>query len=529
MPSDCLSFQNSGYFTPLINDYLDRDPRVSDLFHRFPERKAFQSQMSEKSAFFSPEKRKLLVAALRNQYQSTDATLATLNNLEKLSGPNTFTVTTGHQLNLFTGPLYFLYKIVSTINLSRELNNLHPESHFVPVYWMATEDHDFDEISYFNFKGLKFKWNREGGGPVGKLSTAGLDEVLKAFETALGPSDNAAKIVALFRKAYLEHSTLTAATRWLANELFGEYGLVIIDGDDPDLKREFLPYMREDLEKNTAFHSVSQTIGKMSGYTAQVNPREINLFYLGERLRERIVTENDGFRVLGTSLFFTPVQLMDELLAYPERFSPNVIMRPLYQEAILPNLAYIGGGGEIAYWLELKSFFESQRVPFPMLMLRNSVVMASEKQDKKRKALELSWKDLFSKRMELENNMASRLSDFPLELDAQRETLQVQFAYLESLIEKTDPSFSGAVKAQKAKQMKGLAHLEKRLAKAQRRKFEDQISRAVSLQEELFKNGGLQERQVNFSEIFIETSDSLIPKLLETLDPFETSFVILTY
>ncbi|RYG23183.1 MAG: bacillithiol biosynthesis cysteine-adding enzyme BshC, partial [Chitinophagaceae bacterium] len=335
--------------------------------------------------------RQVLVQALRRQYQQTDATLATLTNLESLSKPNAFTVTTGHQLNLFTGPLYFLYKIVSVINLAKELSSAYPDSIFVPMYWMATEDHDFEEISYFNFNGKKFRWNREASGPVGRLSTDGLDAVLRLFENELGASQHAKEIAELFREAYIRRTNLTESTRWLANKLFGEYGLVIVDGDDPDLKRGFIPYMKDDIENSTAYETVSATIANMGDYNIQVNPREINLFYVSDGLRERIVSENDGFRIFGTEMFFTKTELLDQLQTNPERFSPNVIMRPLYQEVILPNLSYTGGGGEIAYWLELKSFFETQQVPFPILMVRNSVVMVSEKQQKKRQALDLSW------------------------------------------------------------------------------------------------------------------------------------------
>lgn len=529
MPSDCFSFQESGYFTQLITDYLNRDPRVSHLYQEFPDIEGFSRQISEKSTSFSSENRQVLVESLRRQYENTDASLATRQNLESLADADTFTVVTGHQLNLFTGPLYFLYKIVTAINLASRLKQEFPQQHFVPVYWMATEDHDFEEISFFNFHGKKFRWNRESSGAVGRLSTDGLGDLLRIFEIELGPSDAAKEIAALFRSAYLENSTLTEATRWLANKLFAEYGLVIVDGDDQDLKRLFIPYAQEDLLEQTAFAKVSETISGMGDYTVQVNPREINLFYLKDEIRERIVEENDGYRVVGTNISFTKTQILDELAAYPERFSPNVILRPLYQEVVLPNLCYIGGGGEIAYWLELKSFFESQEIPLPILMVRNSVVMASEKQDKKRRHLDLSWKDLFRKRYDLENVMAEKLSEFPIDLSDLKQTLKNQFAHLHSLSEKTDRSFSGAVKAQESKQLKGLENLEKRLLKAQKRKLSDHIERATLLQEELFPGGGLQERKLNFSAIYTDMGSQLIPTLIDRIDPLNPAFVIVVY
>ena len=181
MPSDCISFQNSGYFSSLINDYLDQKPNVQPLYHRFPTLENFGPQIEEKKANFDDSKRAILVAALEAQYAKINASTATLNNIKLLNHSNTYTITTGHQLNLFSGPLYFLYKIISTINLTKELQQQYPEQNFVPVYWMATEDHDFEEINYFTFKGKKFCWNRESSGPVGRLSTEGLEEFLAVF------------------------------------------------------------------------------------------------------------------------------------------------------------------------------------------------------------------------------------------------------------------------------------------------------------------------------------------------------------
>jgi len=311
----------------------------------------------------------------------------TRQNIELLHHENTFTITTSHQLNLFTGPLYFLYKIISVINLTNELKAAYPENNFVPVYWMATEDHDFDEINYFNFKGKKVQWSRQASGAVGRLNTEDLDKVLDVFTANLGFGANSNGIKKLFKCAYLDHKNLADATRFLANELFGIYGLVIVDADDRDLKSLFAPYVKKELTEQTSFTKVSETNEKINslGFNVQVNPREINLFYLKEDLRERIVEQNGTYFVNDTDISFTKSELLAELEKHPERFSPNVIMRPLYQEVILPNLCYIGGGGELAYWFQLKSYFKAVNVPFPMLLLRNSVLVKTAKQSEKLK------------------------------------------------------------------------------------------------------------------------------------------------
>ena len=310
----------------------------------------------------------------------------------------------------------------------------------------------------------------------------------------------------------------------MANHLFGSHGLVIIDADDAQLKQNFIPYIKEELLHQTAYKKVIETTEKLKEYTIQVNPREINLFYIENKLRERIIFENNTFRVNNTKIEFTEEEILNLLEIHPEKFSPNVIMRPLYQEVILPNLCYIGGGGEIAYWLELKYFFDAVNVTFPMLLVRNSVLLATEKQIKKMDKLDLKWNDLFLKQEDLINKKTKILSEIDIDLSMLKKQLQSQFAILHDMTTKTDASFSGAVKAQEIKQLKGLENLEKRLLKAQKIKLKDTLDRIIDLQNELFPNHGLQERQANFSEFYLECGDDLIPMLMENLKPLEQYF-----
>jgi bacillithiol biosynthesis cysteine-adding enzyme BshC len=526
MPSDCISYQDSGYFVPLIVDYLNQKPELQDLYHRFPTAENFEKQFTEKQSQFSDSSRQVLVSALQRQYNSILGSASTKQNINQLLDKNTFTITTGHQLNLFTGPLYFLYKIISTINLTKELKAKYPQQNFVPIYWMATEDHDFEEINYFTFRGKKIRWNANSSGPVGRLATNGIDAVFEVFKKEIGTSQNGDYIKQLFEDAYLKHENLADATRFLANELFGKYGLVILDGDDVELKKEFAPFVKEELLFQQSYQEVQSTIAKMKPYNIQVNPREINLFYIEDHLRARIVFEKDVFKVNNTSLQFSKEEMLALLEKNPEKFSPNVILRPLYQEVILPNLCYIGGGGELAYWLELKSFFNAVDVPFPILLLRNSALLATEKQAAKADKLGLTWQRLFQNQAELTAAKTKEISEFPIDLTIQREHLKNQFHYLHALAHQTDPSFSGAVKAQEAKQLNGLDHLEKRLLKAQKRKYQDELNRIVALQNELFPNEGLQERSANFSEFYVEFGPILIEKLMDKLHPLDHEFTI---
>ncbi len=527
MPTDCISYQKSGYFSKLMNDYLDEKTNLKALYNRFPKLESFSEQIQEKQNNFPFKNREILVDSLKKQYENIETSETTSNNINLLNEENTFTITTGHQLNLFTGPLYFLYKIISTINLCEQLEKKYPNQNFVPIYWMATEDHDFEEINHFWFRDNKVSWQKDSFGPVGRLSTKGLAEVFEQFSEDLGLGENAIYLKELFKKGYLEHSNLADATRYIANEIFKEKGLVILDGDDKNLKQLFVPFAKEELVNQTSSEEVLKTNELLTEYKIQVNPREINLFYIEDNLRERIVFEDNTYKVLNANYTFSESEILAELENHPEKFSPNVILRPLYQEVILPNLCYIGGGGEIAYWLELKSNFEANNVTFPMLLLRNSVLIATNKQVEKADKLDLTWADLFSKQQDLISHKTKALSNFDIDFTSQKEHMKKQFVDLYEIAAKTDKSFTGAVKAQEVKQIKGLENLEKRLLKAEKRVLSEKLSLITSLQNELFPKQSLQERKSNFSEYYLEFGQELIDKLFEELKPLEDEFSVI--
>ena len=530
---DYIPFKETGYFSEFITDYLSQKAELRCLYHRFPLATNFPAQIKEKQAHYSAENRDILAQALERQYKNLSISKETYQNIEALRQENTFTITTGHQLSLFTGPLYFIYKIVTTIVSCQQLKKLYPQYNFVPIYWMATEDHDFEEINHFSFRGQKLSWHAEQSGMVGDFSTEGLERISHILKVLLGKSHQGQYLASLFERAYERHKTLASATRYLVNELFTPYGLVIIDGNDKSLKELLVPYFKRELLENASYKEVEKTLAYIKSvnknYPEQVHPREINIFYVKDGIRERIVKDEQGYTVLNTSIRFSEEEILRHLECFPEYFSPNVILRPLYQEVILPNLAYIGGGGEIAYWLELKDMFAQYKVPFPMLMLRNSVLLISEAQEKKLHKLGLIHHDIFLKNNILENKITQRLSEYPIDFSAQRACLQEHFAQLHQIAAHTDKSFLGAVKAQEAKQLKGLDNLEKRLLKAQKKKYRETLDRVIDLRVSLFPKESLQERVDNFSEYMIESQGQFIDTLVKHLSPFDFRFVILSY
>ena len=521
------------FFSSLINDYILDENKLRTLYNHFPDISNFKKQIEEKQKHFKTKKRIELTKAIKEQYKGFEISEKVSKNIELLSNNNTFTITTGHQLSLFTGHLYFIYKIISAINTAKILSEYYPDFQFVPVYWMATEDHDFEEINHFHLHNKTLHWNSTQTGMTGDFDTKSLNEVFNSFKNIIGIGKNADFLKKLFSDSYLKNNNLSSATRFLVNELFKNYGVVIVDGNHRELKRNFIPYLKNDLLQNTAYQEVSKTISEIQqidkNYSIQVNPREINLFYLTENKRNRIISTESGFKIHQTDIIFTKEEILEKLEQHPEQFSPNVIIRPLYQEVILPNLAYIGGGGEIAYWLELKRFFDTEKIPFPILMLRNSALLISECQYNKIGKLNLSIEDFFLKTNDLKNKKVKQLSDPSIDFSSLKLALKNQFDELYVIAEKTDFTFKNAVKAQEAKQLKGLEKLEKRLLKAQKRKFEDELKRVVILQNELFPNGSLQERFSNFSEFYVEQGNNFIPNLVKAFNPFDFRFSVIKY
>ena len=529
-------YKDTGYFSKLICDYLAEEASLLPFYHRHPNLKNFKLQIDEKQKTFGLSQRRLLTKQLMLQYGDNSISQATLSNLDLLKEATTFTVTTGHQLNLFTGPLYFLYKIFAAINLCEQLKQEYPNNHFVPIYWMATEDHDFEEINYFNFTKpetpnsfKKIKWDRESSGAVGELSTEGLEELGKQLKTQLGEGENAKKLYTYFLDAYTNNSNLADATRNLANILFFNSGLVIVDGNDAELKKCFITFAEKELTENLSYKKVSETTENLTnlGYPEQVHPREINLFYLQENSRERIIEKEGKFYINQTEISFTKDEILEELNKNPQRFSPNALLRPIYQEAILPNLCYIGGGGELAYWFQLKDYFDQVSVPFPILLLRNSALLISKSVLEKLKKMDVSVNDLFLPQHILVAQHLQKISDIEIDFSQQKEFLQQQFKDLFALAEKTDKSFMGAVAAQEKKQLNGLSNLEKRLRKAQKRKFYTELERLKDLQNTLFPNQSLQERQINFSTFYLETGDEILDIIKENLNPLDPTFSVI--
>lgn len=497
-------------FGKLLLNYVAGDQELKPLYGHLPTLASFQAQIDAKKSI----NRTLLVETLEEQYRE----LTDIPNINALADPKTFTVTTGHQLNLLTGPLYVIFKIVSTINLAKALKKAYPGYNFVPIYWMASEDHDWDEINHLHVFGKKIQWDTDQKGPVGRFDVAGLAAIWKDL-----PSD-----IPFFKDAYTNAANLSDAVRKYMHAMFGSEGLICLDADDARLKRSFIPVIEADLFENKHLPCVnaSDEILENLGYSPQIHAREINFFYMQEGLRERIEKRGELYHVMNQPIRFSSEELLAELQANPERFSPNVVLRPLYQEFILPNLAYLGGAAEVAYWLQLKGIFDLHQISFPILLPRNFGVVIPPLEASRIEKLELSIPEIFQDERTLRQQFVDKHTKHTLDLGNEQERLSSLMSKIAQKAQAIDETLEASVFAEETRWQKGLERLTKKMRKAEDRNQAVGLGQIQALKQKLFPGGTWQERQTNFLEFALNYPD-FTKELFKVLDPLKFELYVM--
>jgi bacillithiol synthase len=529
---DCTStrlpYRQTGAFSKIVLDYIDQVEALKPFFAYPPSLQGIQKAIDERKKFKTG--REALVQELSNQYKSIETSDKVKKNIESLLSDDTFTVTTAHQNNIFTGPLYFIYKIVHAIKLADHLKTSFPKQNFVPVFFIGSEDADLEELNHIYLGGEKLIWETKQTGAVGRMKVdKGLLKLIGLMEGQLSVLPNGNEIIGLLKQYYTEGIKIENATFRFVNHLFSEYGLVVLIPDNAALKKQMANVFEDDLLNQTASGIVEKSVERLeaAGYKSQANPREINLFYLVDDKRERIVKQGTRYKAQGTSLDYSEKELKDELEKHPERFSPNVILRGLYQETILPNIAFIGGGGETAYWLQLKDLFEHYKIPFPVLVLRNSFLIVEKKCKDKIANLGFSTEDFFLPEQELLNKLVIKESKNKTKLNGSMTELQKLYEGFKNQAKSIDSSLEQHVDALKIKAIHHLQELEKKMLRAEKRKFADQLRQIHAIKEHLFPGNGLQERRENLTYYYAKWGKDFIEKLLESSLSLEQEFVII--
>lgn len=501
-----------------MKPFYENSPSVRGISKAIEKRKQFQTN------------RALLVQVLEEQYGDR-ANDAVKKNIRALASENTFTITTAHQNNLFTGPLYFIYKIIHTIKLTQHLNEVLPSNYFVPVFYIGSEDADLAELNHIYLEGEKLEWNTSQTGAVGNMIIdKELVKLISRIEGQLSVLPNGQEILGKLKNYYKEGVKIKEATFYFVNDLFENYGLVILLPDHEKLKAQMLDIFQDDLLNQSASQVVEKTTGLLqsAGYKMQASPREINVFYLKDKIRERIERKEDRWRVVNTAISFTKDELLEELRSFPARFSPNVILRGLYQETILPNLAFIGGGGETAYWLQYKDLFAHYNVPFPVLVLRNSFLIVEKKWKEQIKELGLSVEDFFLPEDDIIKKWVTNRSGVSTRLNGSISELEKLYDLFKQKAATVDSSLGKHVEALKSRTVSRIHELEKKMLRAEKRKYSDQQRRIKKIKSQLFPGNGLQERYENVAYYYAKMGEEFLDLVYQNSLALEQEFTVIT-
>ncbi|WP_343636400.1 bacillithiol biosynthesis cysteine-adding enzyme BshC [Fluviicola sp.] len=479
-------------------------------------------QAQKKKEVYSSEKRKKLVTVWNRQIGSY-ASESQLENLKLLENENTFTITTGHQLTLFAGPLYLIYKVLHVVRLSEEFNKSQSAFKAVPVFWMASEDHDFDEVKSTQLFNQKLTWESGQTGPVGRFNMEDFNEVKSQFSAFFEGKET--EINALLSIA--EKPDYAAYQQEFISKLFAEFGVLVLQPDDRDLKREFIPVVLREISSDLANHAV-QNMNKLveaAGYKPQAHSRDCNLFYLkaGERLR--IEPTANGLAIDGK--VYTREALAELVEQEPENFSPNVILRPVYQETILPNLVYVGGGGEMAYWIQLKGVFEVHQTLFPLIQQRVSLQLIDGTLKKRMDKLNWPNERFFEPREDLKKLFLKENEGDDLDLSTlykEFDTLRTTMIEKAKSIEATLESFA---EAETVRMKKQLESFEQRLVKQLKQRHEQVLQSIDFISERIIPENSLQERYFHWLQFAPSGAyNELLKRIHAEIDPFEAALIV---
>lgn len=519
-----IPFSNIDSIPNLVKDFLAQ--KLPDFSEYVFNKQNVENVIANKKSSFSQEKREKLSYAIAKQYEGWDITQLQKNNIALLKEENTFTVITGHQLNLFTGPSFFIYKILQTIKTAEYLNKNFPNIKVVPVFWLASEDHDFEEIHHFKTQNYNYETKGKSGGAAGRIKVE--DQFfIHQFEKEFKDSVFGTELILRIKEAYALGNTLTEATKKLAQWLFADYGLLCIDGDDKLLKSEMKSVFKEELLSQSLQNKTKDKINFLSEKygKVQVNPREINLFYLSET-RNRIEKKGEKYQVADTELQFSTEEIVQELENYPEKFSPNAVMRPIYQENVLPNLMYIGGNAEVAYWLELKDYFQYLQIPFPVLVPRNSMLFLSTKTLGKIEKSGMDILDFFDNFAEVIKNELIKNNPLTPILEKKEAEIKTIFEEIKRKSVLTDITFKNLVEAEEKRQLNSYKKMQKRLLRAEKIKNRERLDYIEKLFLEVHPNKTWQERVLNFSVFYANDGKEWIKSCYDKMNVEKSVLII---
>ena len=508
-----VPFSDLAGFNQLSRDYCQDFSAVRDFYPR--DWTDWSSIGSAVEAAAARERdRGMLVDVLLEQNRRWSAREGSLRNIQRLAQPESVAVVTGQQVGLFTGPLYTILKTITAIQLAQRIEQ-ETGRPCVPVFWLEGEDHDFEEASAAHIpdrEGLRTlkleppaRPGAENTGPVGRIELGGqISDLIHGIEDALPPTEFRDGLLAVLKDTYREDATLRDAFAGLMRHLFPDHGLVFVSPDNTKLKRMLVPLFTKEIEGHSESFELLSTRSRQiesAGYTAQVHPHPMNLFMLEEEGRIRVEPDKDGevFHLRGLDRSHSRSEMLDFLRENPCRFSPNVVMRPISQDTILPTAAYVAGPGEISYFAQLGPVYEWAGVPMPVIYPRASVTLIETSIRKAIDKLDVTLGELSG-----DPNVIVRertLSEMDLDINRlfsdKSETIAAELHDVKQAAKSLDPTLGKSVESAIAGIQKQLDTVKGKMIRAAKRNNE-QIGRMVEKTTgALFPTGKLQERVVS--------------------------------
>jgi bacillithiol biosynthesis cysteine-adding enzyme BshC len=480
-----------------------------------------------------PVDRDTVADVLAHQNDQWGAGPATARNVEALRDPDTVAVVTGQQVGLWTGPLYTIYKTITTLQRAEELAEETGRT-VVPVFWVEGEDHDADEIAHasvlhrndvvdLRYTGPTLA-DGDNLGAVGRWElTEQIGDLLDRLDDTFPPSDFKPAVLRHVRAAYTPGTTIEDAFAQLLHRLFDDAGIVAMNPDDRRLKTLTAPLFYRDINDGaTAVDRIDAagTALQEAGYHAQVSARPTNLFWLEDDGRYPIDQDDDTFRLRHDGRTFTRTELLDALESTPERFSPNVVLRPLMQDRLLPTATYVAGPGEVSYFAQYRGVYDWAGMAMPLIHPRASVSLVESKVQKVLDKYDLGICDFESDEDALFQDVVVQSMEVDVEAlfgDALRDMHQA-LNDLKPEVEAVDATLGSATEAARAEVMEAIDELKHKVVRAEKRKHDEIRAQLHKAHANLRPGGTLQERVVNVLYYLNKYSLDLLDDLRRTLD-----------
>lgn len=511
IPFDDFSSEEAG-FSKLFLDYISNYASIQTFFSgNVQERKDWNTAIQRVGAH--SRDRSKLVQILSLQNKDFQCGVQTLANIDLLMNDNTFAVVTGQQVGLFSGPLYTIYKAIAAIKLASKLSADFPGYQFVPVFWLETEDHDFEEIASIHILNASndiatltyeegIKNSAHNLGSVGHLElTESIEQVFQHLQSELLPTEFTTKVLDLFRSAYRPGTTLSKAFVYLLNVLLENSGLIFLDPNTPEVKQLLSPIFKQELTNisKSCQLVISESERLEQKYHAQVKPRSVNLFLHQPGGRFGIEPHPDGFALKGARQYFTTEELLNLLEQSPESFSPNVVLRPICQDFLLPTITYVAGPAEIAYFAQFKLLYEYFDIPEPLIYPRASLTIIEERVQKIIDKFDLKLLQVFQEKEFVKQFVAEQISDFKVEplFTNTAGTIEESLNSLRGGLEKIDPTLIPALENTLSKISGNLTVLKEKTTAAQARQNQTALRQIDRVSDSVFPLSSLQERKIN--------------------------------